>query len=296
MRRRPGRWAPAWAALVTFAVVAVIIGGRLHQRADQGATDVVAGDAATLSAQVVQLRRDEALGRVEIGLTNRGKAPVVVSALRLRVGGFTGGGWIAKGEPIPAGQLVNLPTPYGRPRCPATGAPTVGTILVDLRLAATPVAAARTLHLPATASESLVTRILAGLCTAKRLRGEVALSFGSTWRSAGHGDDLRLFTTIEARLAPSTGARDLTQLRGNVLYDLAPVAGATPLARLDAAHPTASLPVVLSQARCTGHAKGEIKKPYLFLVWLGRPGTDGQAVEMPVSTADKTRLRAICAF
>ena len=81
-----------------------------------------------------------------------------------------------------------------------------------------------------------------------------------------------------------------------MLYELRPRASSTPLARLDAAHPTASVPVVLTQARCTGHAMGEIKKPYLFLVWFGPPGTAGQAVELPVSAADKTRLRALCAF
>lgn len=295
MSREPGRWVPLWAALVTFALVAVVVGATLHERTDE--EGAAASEPARLSAQVVQLRRDEALGRVEVAVANEGSAPVVVSRLRLRVGGFTGGGWVPKDSPIPAGQVVNLPVPYGSARCPAAGAaPAVGRISVDIRLAATDQVPAGVVQVAATASRSLLTRILTALCTAERLRSEVALSMGPTWRSAGHGDDLRLYTTIEARLAPSTDALDLTQLRGNVLYNLAAQASAQPLASLDTAHPTASLPVVFSLARCTGHAKGEIKKPYLFLVWLGPPGSDGQAVELPVSAGDKTRLRAICAF
>jgi hypothetical protein len=300
MRRQPGRWAPLWAALVTFAAITAVVGASLHARADRHDSGHGDGSGASvpdkLSAQVVQLRRDEALGRVEVGVTNEGSDQVAVTRLRLRIDGFTGGGWVAKDSPIPAGQVVNLPVPYGAARCPAAGAPVVGRIRVDMRLAATYEAPARVVHLAATASRPLVTRILTALCTAERLRAEVALSFGPTWRSEGHGDGLRLHTTIEARLAPSAGALDLSQLRGNVLYNLNPLASTQPLASLDAAHPTASLPVVLSLARCSGHAKGEIKKPYLFLVWLGPPGTDGQAVELPVNTADKTRLRAICAF
>lgn len=290
MIRRLGRWAPLWAALVTFAVVAAVVGATLRLRTDRDSATSASGPAGTLVAQVVQLRRDEALGRVEIGVTNHGTAPVVVTRLRLRAGGFTGGGWVQKDEPIPAGQLVNLPTPYGEPRCPATGGPVLGHIRVDLALAATDRAAPGVVHPTASASRSLLTRVLTSLCTAQRLRREVALSFGTPWSGKGSGDTLALFTTIEARLAAGAGPQDITQVGGNVLYELRPVGAAAPLARLDAAHPAASLPVVLTQARCTGHAKGEIKKPYLFLVWLGPRAPPGR----PSSWLSARPTRPVC--
>jgi hypothetical protein len=148
-----------------------------------------------------------------------------------------------------------------------------------------------------TDARPLLSRILSELCTTRRLSSQVALTFGPQSRVEGRGADIELHTTIEARLTPGAPARDIPQVFGNVIYGMAPEPGSpTPLAHLDAAHPSASVPVVVTQARCTGHAKGETKQPYLFLVWLGDPGTAGIAVEVPVSATDKTRLRAVCSL
>lgn len=299
-RARPGSrrlgWAPAVAAVLTFAVVAAVVTTTLRARDGGPGPAADDGPALHLVAQVVQLRRDEVFGRVEIALTNRGTEQVQVERLRLRVGGFTGGGWVAKDSPVPPGQLVDLPTPYGEPRCPSGGLATPGRLRLTVQVHTDTDPTVRRVALRPRASRPLMTRILRGLCTARRLSGEVALSFGPTWRSEGSGDATRLHTTLDARLAAGAPPRDVTQVAGTVLFDFAVESGTPPYARLDGSHPTASIPVVVSQARCTGHAKGETKQPYNFLVWLGDPGTDGIAVVLPVSDADKVRLRAVCAF
>jgi hypothetical protein len=289
--------APLWAAIVTFAVVTAVVGTTLRLRGDVGAASVRAGEPAPVASQVVQLRFDEAYGRVEVALRNVGSEPVVVRRLRLRVDGFTGAGWLAKNSPVPAGQVVNLPTGYGKPRCPATGAPAPGGIRVDVRLVVGSDPTVRAVRSTPTASRPLLTRILRSLCAEQRLQSEVTLALGPRWRTEGSGDATRLHTTLEARLAPGAPPRDLTQVAGTVLYDIhAETATGPPYARLDQQHPAASVPVVLSQARCTGHAKGEVKKPYEFLVWLGDPGTGGTAVVLALTAAEKQRLRAVCAF
>ena len=56
-------------------------------------------------------------------------------------------------------------------------------------------------------------------------------------------------------------------------------AGGGALAALTPARPRASVPVTVSVASCSGHARGETKKPYAFLVWLGPPGGEQLAVE-----------------
>jgi hypothetical protein len=296
MRAAISRRAPLWAAIVTFVVVAGVVEATWHLRGDDSAGSSGRVASPQLAVQVVQLRRDEALGRVELAVRNRGDVDVVVDRLRLDLAGFTGGGWVPKDSPVPAGQVVNLPTPYGRPRCPADGEPTLGRVSVRLRIHTAENPTPWSVRLVPSDSRPLLGRILGSLCLQDRLSREVRLGFGPTWRSEGSGDATRLHTTLEARLAPGEAPQQITQLAGTVIYNLEADGGAPPYATLDAAHPTASIPVVLSQARCTGHAKGETKQPYRFLVWLGPPGTDGQAVEFPVTDADRARLRAVCAF
>ena len=96
--------------------------------------------APELSAEIVQLRRDEALQRVEVGITNHAKVPVEIQTIDLRVPGYSGGGPQPKNEPLPPGQAVNLPTPYGEVTCPETGAVQVGepTVVVQVRRASDP--------------------------------------------------------------------------------------------------------------------------------------------------------------
>lgn len=297
--RRAGalrRWTPAAAAVATFAVVVAVVATVLHLRDDVG-TAPVAAAPAPLSAQVVQLRRDEVAHRVEVALTATGGATVQVEALRLRSDGFTGAGWVRLDYPLSPNGPVDFITGYGSTRCPAGRAPRLGPVRVDVRWYTDADPTRRTDVLVPRDSRALLTRILRTDCRLKRLAAQVRLAFGRSWRAEGAGADLVLHTSIEASLAPGAPPRDLTQVSGSVLYGMKPEAAApAPLASLDAAHPRAAVPVVVSQARCTGHAKGETKQPYLFLAWVGAPGTAGTALEVPVSAADRTRLRAVCAF
>lgn len=300
-----GRLTPLWAALGSFVVVTGLVAGVLHVRGDDAADKADGRSAVTgrplVEVQVLQTRPDEVIHGVQLAVTNLGTETLVVDRMRLTADGFTGAGWVPRDSPIPAGQRVNLPTFYGKPRCPAEGEPALGVVRVDLRLHIGS-GGEQAVRVQPRASRALLNRIIGSQCLEQRLLHEVALSFGSRWRTEGRGDATRLHTTIEARLAPDAPARDITQLAGTVLYNLAvdsragPAAEPGPYASLDPGHPAAAIPVVVSQARCTGHAKGETKQPFRFLVWLGDPGTDGVAVQLPVSAADRGRLRAVCAF
>jgi hypothetical protein len=291
------RATPAFAALLTLAVVVAVVVGVLRLRADDGSgrTDAT---PVPLTAQVVQLRRDEAAKRVEVALTATDRATVQLDRLRLRAGGFTGAGWVRLDYPLSPNGPTDFITGYGETRCPSGKAPRLGPVRVDVQWHTDADPTRRTGVLVPSASRPLMSRILRGDCRAKRLTSQVRLGFGSGWRTVGAGADIALHTTLEATLSPGSPPRDLTQVSGSVLYGLAPGGAAppTPLAALDPAHPHASVPVVLTQARCTGHAKGETKQPYLFLVWVGDPGTAGTAVEVPVTPDVKARLRAVCAF
>ena len=70
--------------------------------------------------------------------------------------------------------------------------------------------------------------------------------------------------------------------------------GRDPLAHLTPAAPRADVPVLLRQARCDGHARGEIKKPYDFLVWVGPADGEQPAVNPAIADRDAAAFEAVC--
>jgi len=275
----PARW------LVVAALLSACSG-------DPGDTDAEP-DAPELAAEVVQLRRDEVLERVEVALENTGPETVVVESLRLRVPGFRAAGAVPKDSPVPPGQVVNLPTPYGGVRCPGSGEPRIGRPVVTVRVHTAPESRSRRVSIDA-GDGGLLTRIARAECTARRLAREVDVRFGSRWRLEKVGGDVVVHGTLEARLLADQ-PRDLTQVAGTVIYALrADAAGGQALASLTPARPRASVPVTVSVASCSGHARGETKKPYAFLVWVGPPGGEQLAVNPGVDAASRAAFRRVC--
>lgn len=286
---------PGWrrrTAAVSASLLAVVLLAAGCSGGD-GDGRPAARPAPALGAELVQLRRDEALGRVEIGVTNRSKGPVVVQTVELRIAGYSGGGVQPKDEPLPAGQQVNLPTPYGEVQCPASGEVQVGqpVAVVQVRRQSDPTS--YTVTLPMSDPRDLATGIARSTCLTQRLTREVRLTFGP-WRRSGSGAATVLHGTLQARLTVKDPF-DVTQLAGPVPFDFLPAdPGAQPLAHLTPARPRASVPVLVRQSRCDAHAIGEVKKPYEFLVWLGPPGGEQTAVIPQITDTDKAALEAVC--
>lgn len=284
MIRRPGRRTAAALGLAGLAVgVTVVVVRQVDRLSPAAAT-------ASVTAELGQYREDEVRRTIQVSVTNRGTSPVVVDRVGLTVPGFAMPGPVTVSATIAPGSTVDLPTTYGEPRCagpsPAAGTPHVqlwlqsGSGLRQTRLVPTGI--------------PLLQRILDRECLARALGREVRLSFGP-WRRETVAGQVRLHGTLEARLVDPTRPRDLTEVAGTVIYELAPDGPArSPLARLDAARPSASVPVVVSVSRCDGHARGETKQPYAFLVWLAAPGGPQQAVTPAVSTADRRELQTVC--
>jgi hypothetical protein len=259
------------------------------------APDTDAGPAPSLTAEIVQLRRDEVLERVEVGLRNTGRVGVVVEQLTLRVPGFRSPGPVPKDSPIPPGGLVNLPTPYGGVRCAHDGRPRVGRPVVTLRLHTTARPESRRLVLTPRDPDGLLARIAERECTQRRLSREIRLGFGEQWRQERTPDGVVLHGTLDASLLADS-PRDVTQVAGTVIYALAADGGPGegPLARLTPTRREASVPVTVSVSRCDGHARGETKKPYEFLVWVAPPGGPEVAVTPVVDESDRAALQAVC--
>ena len=255
--------------------------------------------APRMAAEVVQLRRDEVLKRLQVAVTNRSAEPVTIESIELRVPGFSGA-WTRwpsrsrcpRGSCRPADAVRPDPlhdrraargwagppsscgcTPRDRPDAAAGGA----------AVAQQPAAAPADRH--------------PGVRGAPARPGGVARRSGRPGGLAGAGADATVHGTLVARLRTDQ-PKDLTQLAGTVIYDLAadpPVRPeGAPLLRLTPDHPDGSLGIVVSRSRCDGHARGETKQPYAFLVWVGPPGTAGIAVTPTVTAADRAAFQRVC--
>jgi hypothetical protein len=242
---------------------------------------------------VLQTREDEVAARLEVAVDNRTRQVVTVETLELRVPGLGGGGVLPKGEPLPAGQRVDLPTPYGEVSCAADGRPRIGKPRVVLQVHTESDPASRRMVLVPRDPDGLLARIATDVCLTRKLTSEVSLAFGRTWRASGSGSDAVLRGTLEARLLIDA-PRDVTQVAGTVIYRLVPRRPGQPLAHLTAARPRASIPIEVSQSRCDGHARGETKQPYAFLVWLAPPGGAEKAITPQVTDDDRAALRSVC--
>lgn len=253
----------------------------------------------SLTAEIVQLRADEPLERIQVSVANSGAEKVFVERLLVEMGGYDAGGPVAKDSPITPGQVANMPWPYGTVECGPDGEPSPGRAVVtlDVRTDGDPVA--RPLELVAQDPDRLLERIAVRTCTVQRIAREVMLGFGDRWRPERTPDGVVLHGALEARLLIDQ-PRTLTQVAGAIMYGLVPDESAgpvgEPLAALTPAAPEASVPVRFFAARCDGHTKGEIKKPYEFLVWVATPDGEEVAVTPTVDQGTKDALRAVCAF
>lgn len=249
-----------------------------------------------IDAEIVQLRSDEPLERVEVAVRNGGAQDIRVVRLRLTIPGFQTPPAIAKDSPVPASQVVNLPVPYGAVACPSDGPPQIGTPRVTLDVQVGTESATRQVRFAAGDGDGLLQRIATRACAVEQIQRQVDLRFMDRWRLERTPDGDQLHGTLRATLLAG-GPRTLSQVSGAIMYGLRPDATASdPLALLTPARPDARIPVVTYAQRCDAHTKGEIKKPYEFLVWVSTSGGDSLAVTPTVDDATKVALRQVCAF
>ena len=292
MPRRRTRFAPA--LLVVPALVAATATALLvHGAVDTDSTEP-RDNRPGLVAHVVQLRTDEVTRRLQVAVTNTWREPIRIERLQLTMPGFDAGPEVPKDSPISPGLTVNLSTAYGAVRCAGQAAATPDRPEVRLRVR-TDRGPASDVSLTPRDPDGLVERIHGRECLAEQLGEAVRVRFGQRWSQEGSGGDVRLHGRLEVRLLDDRTSFALTQVGGTVIYLLAPDApAAEPLALVDATRPRASVPVVVSVLRCDGHARGEVKKPYAFQVWLAEPGGQEQPLTVPVTASDRAAMRAVC--
>lgn len=284
------------AAVAVLAGLTACADGSASQPTGSEPEQTSSSTAPSLTAEVVQLRRDQVLQRVEVAVRNTGETRLVVESVRLEVPGFRIPGPLPKDSPVFAGGVVNLPVPYDGVDCPATGAPEIGRATVTLRVRPdNDPAATRTAALVA-GDRGLLQRIADRECAVERAAEQVDLGFTGRWRVEQTTDGPVAHGELRAELLDGDGLR-ITQVAGAILYGLRPEDGApSPLASISPDRPVARVPLVAYAARCDPHTIGEIKKPYEFLVWVS--GADGEelALTPEVTDRDRAALQQVCTF
>jgi len=288
----------SWRTGIVLLVGAAVLAGCGGGDAEEAATGSPAVRAPELSAEIIQLRRDQVLERVEVAVTNGEAQEITVERLRLVIPGYEKRPAVVKDSPIAPRTEVNLPWEYGAIECAADGTAQVGAPVVDLRVRT--VDGVADVRLKPTDPERYLERIAERACAVERASREVALRFADEWRTEESDAGVRLHGTLLAELQIDQ-PREISQVAGAIMYGLVPdesdQPAPEPLALLSPDARTAEIPVVAYAARCDGHTKGEIKKPYEFLVWVGEPGAEEPlAITPEVDQPTKDALQLACAF
>ena len=255
-----------------------------------------------LAAEIVQLRSDVPLNRVQIGLVNSGEETVVVDSLHVRIPGFRSPeSGCRRTLPWRPGCRSTCPGPTALSSCPVTdAAPDVGPPVVTLRVHTESDPTSRTLRLTATDPTKVLQRIADRTCAVERVNREVALEFGDTWRPERRARRSPGPARHAAGAAAHRRAAGGHRGAGAIMYALSRTSLRDPF-RLR--WPSCRRSGGRSRSRsspmppaATGTRIGEIKKPYEFLVWVARPGEEPVAVTPAIGQPTKDALRLVCAF
>jgi len=283
--RRPVVIAAAAVLTAGLAVgVWAAVGGQAAEKPD--------GPAVRLHATAEQWRNNEVNRELAVALHNDGDVPVWVSRVDPVLPSFQGATGVDTNTLLPpTGLRVDIPVKFGTGSCIRTAA--ASHVVVVAR----PEGATKwqRVTVPLPDPNPLLDKLLAIDCATQRVQQSVTLRFGP-WRDLGKAGVQG--SLVVDRTAAATGAVQIAELDGNIMYDFAFATKATPLAGVTAAAPHAEVPFVAQPQRCDLHAFAEIKKPFEFVVWVGLDGAKPLTTTVPVDDDDRkaldTMLRRNC--
>lgn len=240
-----------------------------------------------LGATVLQYRRDEARGVVQVKVSNDGARPVRIAAIALDAPGFAE---VEAAEPdadLAPGRRVDLPLAYGDVRCDDGGADAGRDMTVDLRVAVDggPVEDRR-LEVPPTEQIGLVA---ATECQRLALAEMAAVEFGATWALDESGGAPVLSGALALRRTAGAEPLALDQVGASTLFVVQPTTAASPLLRLDAPTAGAEVPVKVTAPRCEAHALADSKRAFTIPAWVA--AGDGEPVATTITVDDASRAQ-----
>jgi hypothetical protein len=234
--------------------------------------------APQLRVTVQQQRVDATTRIVGVNTTNRGTAPVHVSAVRL-----TGGGLPGRVTPLDTdlqpGLTVALRGSYGRPHCGDRSTPVTAHLKIGGAWIDYPVNRA---------GQQEVRRLLDTDCAAITLARTADVRLTGPYRSVTVRGAPYLRGELLISRRSAAGAVDLRSLAGSVLVDLRPV---DQLEDLPAGKGEAVTPVLLgSTGRCDPHGLGQATQTFLLSAYVRLAGSPEQRVVLTPPRAVQNRV------
>ena len=241
-----------------------------------------AAPAPGLEAEVVRLRTDVAVGgRVQVRVTDSGEEPFTVTAVAIDSPGFAPLPLTPVTAAFAPGRVIDLPTPYGEPRCSADPAPVAARLTV-LR----PGGAVEDVRVP-----------LAGDALDDVHREECAVAgvlavAGIVLSGLEPAGDAARGTVVLTRRADDDRAVTVTGARGSVVFDVA--AEGLPV-ELEAGDAEVSTALTFTPATCAPHVLAETKQPFVFPVLVAVGDAEAVPVPLPVERAQEEVFWALVA-
>lgn len=234
---------------------------------------------------------DAAGGRFQVKLQNTGTTPFTVVSTALDSAGFDALPPAARETEFAPGARIDMPTPYGDARCgPDQPAEPAYAALEILR----PDGTRERVRVPMPSDYNVLTRIHDEECSKLAIAAAVTVELVDL-TPVGDGADQVLAGELRLTRQPGTGELAITELRGNVLYDVLPAFGTALPAGNGPEAPGLGLPITIGPATCATHVLAEIKQPYVYPVWIAIDDEEPVRLEIPVPQAQRDQIAAMLA-
>ena len=242
-------------------------------------------------ASLVQQRTDEGTNRIDVRLTNQGKALVRVEKVHITWSGITGSSTSGTGTDYEPGRIIDIKTDFGTTVCRTEPS---GEVRVEVELGS-----GSTVTLPIDRSGSeLLRRLYDRDCALKAIAAIAEIKLSPTFtRAPGKVD--RLVGSVDiTRTAESQRGdrRDLAvvEVAGSILFDLTYDGDANLPLRLRPDDDYLRIPVALSVGnRCDAHALAESRATFLFSAYVR---VEDHATQRVIVTPDNTVRRQASAM
>ena len=278
MSTRRARWV-ALGVLVAAAGAVVVILARPERSA--------APAPIPMKAQAILYRTDQAVGgRFQLKLTNLGDQTFEVLGARLESAGFEVLPFTTDPVRYSPGERTDIVTPYGAARCEPDQPPEPAFARIRVRVEGED---ERLLRLPLESIGDAIPRLHTRECQVAQV--EAALDVALAPSRSPVMRDGRPVLEVDVVIHRLQGAEPIVvgDIRGSVLYRIELAASSDLPVRLAPGDDDASFPVIISAARCDGHALGDSSQPYAFPIRI-RIGDDDIGYDIPVPDDQQRQL------
>jgi len=287
---------PAAAPTTTAAATTSTTGERVIEVTEPSVATSPEGFSATLQ----RYREDVVSHTLQLEVTNRSTARVLVSDLRLSWPGLVDAGPGPRTERLTPGQTLDLPVPLGDAVCsdpPRLDEPLPAAPAVALATATADDGTVRRLRIPVTDTRHVLADVHLPDCRRQSVRYIATLSVDGEWTDTVDPQGrAALAGMVRLHRNHTTTPVAVTALNGSVLFAVGPVERppSGPLLTLAGDATDAALPVRLgTTTRCDGHAFAESKQAYLWPVELLVGGTDTVVVDLVPDESVRPQLIAM---